>query len=262
MPTIQANLSLNNLSLHYGEEAGRVSICRDVSFLVRPGEILGIFGPNGCGKSTIMKTIAGTMEPDSGAVRFPFVRPNGSGSIALVPQDYRDSFFPWANLLNNIRMAIVSSDISWKTARHLAESARDDLGIPLDLTLRPHECSGGMIQIGALIRAFASNHPLLLADEPFSALDIEVVRRVRVNFRNTIKQRNLIAVVVLHSLQDIVEVCDRVLVIPGRPFSTSESNDCHQARIIENRRIKATETSSATQSFESIAEAFLAAEGA
>ena len=98
----------------------------------------------------------------------------------------------------------------------------------------------------------------MLCDEPFSAMDVEVATKCRKAFRRRVKAQNLIAVAVLHDLEDIVEVCDRVLVIPNKPFTTLEFDDRrYTARIFDNGRAGARENQLNTHSFVEIAESIL-----
>jgi ABC-type nitrate/sulfonate/bicarbonate transport system ATPase subunit len=78
-----------------------------------------------------------------------------------------------------------------------------------------------MLQQAALVRAFARWPDVLVADEPFSALDFDVASRVREGFRRTVRELGICALLVLHSIEDLLDVCDVVLAIPGRPYTTN-----------------------------------------
>lgn len=116
-----------------------------------------------------------------------------------------------------------------------AEAARAALGLDLDLSLRPPACSEGMLQQAAILRALCREPDVLLADEPFSSLDIEVARVLRGAVREAVTRRGMSAVVVSHDLESIVEIADRVLVIPGRPYSTEAREGFARAIVLENR---------------------------
>jgi len=91
-----------------------------------------------------------------------------------------------------------------------------------------------MLQQAAMIRAFQDAPSLILADEPFSALDFNVAATVRSSFRRMVKKRGITAIVVLHQIVDLSEVCDEVLVVPGRPFSTELLPGLEHAVIMQN----------------------------
>lgn len=228
-------LVVEDLSLAYRYENGQREICSRVSFEVEAGEILGIFGPNGCGKSTLLRAIAGLHENRRGQVRIA-EKVGEAPPLAMIPQDYRASFFDWLNLRHNLIIAMPNILARRRQNARLVESTHASMGLELDLSLRPPQCSGGMVQQAAIIRALAREPSALIADEPFSALDVEIAAKVRRAFCRAVAQRGIATVMVLHDLEDIVEVCDRVLVIPGRPYSSIDSQRHAQVHILDNAR--------------------------
>lgn len=238
---MNSGLIVGNLSASYSNSGGTVGVFQSVSFAVEPGSILGIFGPNGSGKTTLLKVIAGLKEPGEGKIELPAQNGEG-GRVASIPQDFRASFFEWANLEHNL---VLTSSLFPSQPRKATRTVRDaasELGLNLDLSLRPNECSGGMLQQAAIIRAFQNNPSLILADEPFSALDVHVAAAVRSSFRGMVKQRGVAAVVVLHQLQDLADVCDEVLVIPGRPYSTERLQGFEEAIVLQNETLRMSGT--------------------
>ncbi|MCC7535075.1 MAG: ATP-binding cassette domain-containing protein [Deltaproteobacteria bacterium] len=221
--------------------AARVVV--SASFEVAAGEIVGLAGPNGCGKSTLLRTVAGLHPCERGEVVLPRSRtPAGVARVALVPQGYAQSFWPWASLRSGIALAASGSGRGWyRSAAARAQSLRAELALDLDLGLRPYQCSGGMLQQAALLRAlaaFASGPEVLLADEPFSALDVDVARRARAALRRFVRERGVRALVVLHDVESLVETCDRVLVIDGKPWSTDGASEgVSTARMVLNARL-------------------------
>lgn len=230
---MRSSLIVKDLSASYKDTKEPTDVFRSVSFQVESGKILGVFGPNGSGKTTLLKVLAGLKPAEAGEVVLP-MRNGEPGPVATVPQDYRSSFFEWANLEHNLALTSTSLPSHPQQAVRSARALRTELGLDLDLSLRPRRCSGGMLQQAAMIRAFQDAPSLILADEPFSALDFNVAATVRSSFRRMVKKRGITAIVVLHQIVDLSEVCDEVLVVPGRPFSTELLPGLEHAVIMQN----------------------------
>jgi ABC-type nitrate/sulfonate/bicarbonate transport system ATPase subunit len=216
-------------------EEHRKPVFWGVSLDVPPAYILGVAGPNGSGKTTFTRSIAGLHEWRTGEVEI-----NGklatSQMIGFVPQAYSESFFPWTSLLTNITLLS-------KATRERVRELANDIGLKLNLDLRPPQCSGGTIQQAAILRAMTSNPALLLADEPFSALDVRVAARVRQAFRVYVKKYRIPAIVISHDFLSLVELCDGVLAVPGIPFSTANIEGYEVARVIQNKHLAVADSS-------------------
>lgn len=227
-------LVVRNLSAWYDNGEAKEEIFSRVSFDIAPGEIVGVFGRNGSGKSTLLRAIARLHRPISGEISLPQDNTN-RGGISFLPQSYINSFFGWASLRWNI---LIATEGPWGRRRELIrriEAIKTELGLSLDLRLRPMQSSGGMIQQAAIIRALANEPKLLIADEPFSALDVEIARSVRRSFRQTIHRRRIAALVVMHDFESIIDISDRVLVVPGRPYSSEIIPGYARVEIMANR---------------------------
>ncbi|MDT7543608.1 MAG: NitT/TauT family transport system ATP-binding protein [Acidobacteriota bacterium] len=227
-----SGLTVQQLCAWFGDEDDgdrRNPIFWGVSFDVQPGYILGVAGPNGAGKSTLMRCLAGLHQQRTGEVKIND-QPATAQRIGIIPQAYTESFFPWASLYTNITM------VGGSARSRVIELTRS-LGLSLDLGLRPPQCSGGMIQQAAIIRALASNPNLLIADEPFSALDVRIAAMVRRALRAYVKDQGIPAIIVSHDLLSLVELCDMVLVIPGIPYTTANIEGYELAKVIQNENL-------------------------
>jgi ABC-type nitrate/sulfonate/bicarbonate transport system ATPase subunit len=216
-----------------GNDGLRPEVFWGVSFNVQPGEIVGIVGPNGTGKTTLIRAVIGLHEFSTGQVVIDGIDVR-SKRRAFIPQDYRESFLPWTSILRNLTLFESDSRSSRKRREH-ARDLLGDFGIDFDISLRPPQCSGGMVQQAAVVRAFMRNPDLLCGDEPFSALDVQVAARIREAFRRRVRESGIRCILVMHDIESVVHMCDRVLVAPGKPYSTEEGTSFYRATMFNNR---------------------------
>jgi NitT/TauT family transport system ATP-binding protein len=184
-----------------------VSVLKDVSLTINPGEVVVLVGPSGCGKTTLLNLLSGHIEPVSGSV-------SREGIIRTVYQ--HDGLFPWLTVSENISIGLRSI----KEAAHREKELRELLGlIHLEAFEHsyPHQLSGGMRQRVELARVLAGDSDILLMDEPFSALDYQTRLRMRWELVRLLDQRPRTVVFVTHDIEEAAQLADRVLVLSDRP---------------------------------------------
>ncbi len=188
------------------------------SVTLEDGKILAMFGPNGCGKSTLLKICANIMAPDAGSVRIHSVEP-GQARVGYIPQSYSESLFPWLTMLDNIAFPLRAIGMSRRRARVLTQKRLSELRIEVPFWHHPYQCSAGQRQMAALARALVSLPAVLLADEPFSALDYAARLRMQARFLEVISSICVATVFVTHDVQDAVFLADSVMIMSGPPLS-------------------------------------------
>ncbi len=191
-----------------------------VSLDVRPSEFVSLIGPSGCGKSTMLRLAGGLLEPDRGSVAVngqPPAEARRQKRYGFVPQ--HPALLPWRTVRRNVSLL---SDVNRRQGDPgMPADDRlamlDDIGLTPFLDSLPRELSGGLQQRVSIARAFALGAPVLLMDEPFSALD-EITRTdMRYMLLRLWRKTGSTVVFVTHSIPEAVVLSDRVAVLGARP---------------------------------------------
>ncbi|WP_370674354.1 ABC transporter ATP-binding protein [Pleomorphomonas sp. PLEO] len=212
MPALSA-LEVLSLARRFGE----TEAVRNLDLAVEKGEVVSLVGHSGCGKSSLLRLIAGVDTPDEGSIRIDgeevfgpsrFVEPERR-RVGFVFQDY--ALFPHLTVENNVRFGLRA-----KSKAQANDRARDMLGLvglAGHATRYPHELSGGEQQRVALARALAPEPRLLLMDEPFSNLDRALREGIRRETLSLIRRLNITAVIVSHDPEEALSSGDRLVLM-------------------------------------------------
>lgn len=193
-----------------------MDVIRDLSLDVRDGELLTLLGPSGCGKTTTLRLIAGLERPDNGTVRLGSTPVSGS---EFVPPEQRDvgvvfqefALFPHLSARENIAFGIQE----WSEAeqQERVDELLELVGLVDHGDKSPEELSGGQQQRVALARSLAPEPKLLLLDEPFSNLDVDLRVEMREEVRDILKEAGVTAISVTHDQEEAMSISDRVAVM-------------------------------------------------
>jgi NitT/TauT family transport system ATP-binding protein len=181
-----------------------------------------VIGPNGSGKSTLLRLVAGLLSQTSGAVLIgdgPAAMPPqaGDGRIGLAFQQPR--LLPWQSVLDNVALPLAIAGRPEAERRFRARRALERVGLAGAEALRPRELSGGMAQRAGLARALIGEPPVLLLDEPFSALDALTREAFDDQLQRLWMERPRTVLMVTHSVSEAVRMADRIVVLTARPGS-------------------------------------------
>lgn len=196
--------------------SGQFTAVDRISFEVARGEVVAVLGKTGCGKSTIFNLIAGLSEPNSGRITVEGIDPFGDfaalrGKIGIVFQG--DRLMPWRTAIDNVLLGLDILGADRKKSEATARSWLAKLGLTGHENDYPHALSGGMRQRVSIARALAVDPVLILCDEPFSALDEMTAQRLRAEFLRLVRESNKTALFITHSIDEALEVGDRIMVL-------------------------------------------------
>jgi iron(III) transport system ATP-binding protein len=207
-------VEIQNLTFSYSSS---VEIIDDFSFSMDKGEIVGILGPSGRGKSTLLRIIAGLETPSRGVITISgktivdsavFIPPETRG-VGMVFQDY--ALFPHLTAAKNIEFGLHRLSAADRAKR--LEEMLELVQLKGYEKRYPHELSGGQQQRVALARALAPKPVLLLMDEPFSNLDADLKEHIRGELRNILRKAEMTCMFVTHDQRDVEAICDRVFMM-------------------------------------------------
>lgn len=184
-------------------------------------QLVSIFGPNGCGKSTLINMISRLLPFDSGQV-FINGKPIRRAHIGYVFQNYRDSMFPWLSAYDNIAYPLRVKGMPEKECRQRVERTIGMFNIQLDLKRYPYSFSGGQQQLISIMRALVADPEVLFLDEPFSALDFETTLFVRDKLQEIFMATSIPMLMVVHNLEEAVYLADKILLLSKRPTHVVE----------------------------------------
>ena len=195
-------------------------VLHKVTLTVPDGAHIALMGPSGCGKTTLLRVLAGLRAPDGGSVR---VSP---GRIACVFQEPR--LLPWRTAAENVNAVLSDRAQTMPQARAWLE--RLELGAAAEQY--PAALSGGMQQRVAIARALAYDAPVLLLDEPFSALDYQTRLAVSGDIAQIIRREHKTALLVTHDISEAISLSDRIVVLTHRPATVKAIHDLGALRTV------------------------------
>ncbi len=250
-PTMAGNLlQVNHLAMHFpivrglfGRSTGTIRAVDDVSFVIRQGEILGLVGESGCGKTTVGRCIVRAYDPTGGEMFY--VRSDGivvdlarllgedlrpyRSDIRMIFQDSYSSLNPRMTVFNNISEAMKNNGAGRSEMEERVAYLLRRVGLRPEYMKRyPHAFSGGERQRIAIARALVTNPRLIVADEAVSALDVSVRAQTLNLLEELQRDFNLTYLFISHDLSVIRHICSRVIVMyVGQVVEIAEGLDLY-----------------------------------
>jgi len=219
-------VQIDRVEKTYGSRGGDVRALDPLTVDIRRGEFLSVVGPSGCGKSTLLKLVTGLMDPTAGTV---------SNDGRVVDEPYHDVgiafqqpvLLDWRTALDNVLLQFEMRGQGRRPHVARAMLQLEAVGLGGFEDKYPHELSGGMRQRVSLARALVHEPPILIMDEPFSAVDALTRDQLVVDLQNVWMHQgdDLTVLFITHHIEEAVFLSDRVLVMTPRPGRIAELID-------------------------------------
>jgi NitT/TauT family transport system ATP-binding protein len=196
--------------------AGSYTAVRDVTLAIGQGEFVSIVGPTGCGKSTLLNVAAGLLKPSSGALRVmgePLAGVNRRAGYMF----QTEALMPWRSALANVMAGLEFRGVAAQEARARGEDWLARVGLAGFGDRYPHQLSGGMRKRTALAQMLILDPPILLMDEPFSALDIQTRQMMENDLLELWSANRKSVIFITHDLEEAISLSDRVVVLSAGP---------------------------------------------
>lgn len=212
-----SGISIRNLSHTYVRDETRVDALHCIDLSIEPGQFVALLGASGCGKTTLLDTLSGLTEIQSGTAELAGQVP-AAGRRDVARMFARDALLPWRTASANVELALARREPNAKERRKVALALLKAVGLEDFADTYPSQLSQGMRQRVALARTFSLKSRFVLLDEPFGALDA----LTKVTLQNLLtdlwsETTGATVVLVTHDIAESVALADRVIVMSARP---------------------------------------------
>jgi NitT/TauT family transport system ATP-binding protein len=219
-------VEVRHVSMVFGSGENRHAVFEDVSFDVELGSFLCIVGSSGCGKTTLLRQIAGLQKPTAGSVIFngePVIRP--TQDKAIVFQDYSKALLPWRTVEGNVALSLEVAGTPAHEVKAEVDALLSKMGLLPAAKKYPSQLSGGMQQRVQIARSLAQRPKIILMDEPFGALDAITRQTLQDELQLLARERNMTVVFITHDLEEALYLGDTVIVLASNPGCIAKQID-------------------------------------
>ena len=219
-----AHICIKNLTKIFKSDDKETVVLNDFSLDIKKGELITLVGPSGSGKTTILRLIAGLIEPTSGEILIDGKKCTAPGADrGMVFQDF--ALFPWRSVRKNVEFGLEVAGVPKEERHQRAERYIALAGLEKFIDARVHELSGGMKQRVGIARALVGHPDVILMDEPFGSLDAQTRNIMQVQLLKILEKTDQTIVFVTHSVDEAVFLSDRIVVLTKRPATVKEVID-------------------------------------
>lgn len=215
------SIEVKDINKSFKTNKKNLEVLKDINLHIDNGKFVCLLGPSGCGKTTLLRLIAGLDKPTSGEIIADGeVVKKPSGDRAVIFQQY--SLFPWLSVIDNVMFGLNLNNKSKEENLKHAETYLERVGLSEFKDAYPHELSGGMKQRVAIIRSLLNHAPILLMDEPFSALDMQNRHKLQKQLIGVWKRFENTIVFVTHDVDEAVYLADEIVIMDKNPGKIKE----------------------------------------
>lgn len=236
-------IEIRNIHKNYG----KLSILKDISFDVFPGEFLTLLGPSGCGKTTLLRMLSGFETPNSGEIFMDGIMinhlPPQKRNIHTIFQNY--ALFPHMNVFENVAFSLRCQQMDERSITEKVKNALKMVQLDGFQERSIKKLSGGQQQRVAIARAIVNQPKILLLDEPLSSLDYRLRKKMQIELKNLQKELNMTFIFVTHDQEEALSMSDRIIIFNhgkieqiGTPLEIYENpKNLHVAKFIGEANI-------------------------
>lgn len=214
----ESKICVKNLVKRFGD----LLVLDDISFEVKKGEFLCIVGPTGCGKTTFLNSLTGLYKADGGSITIDGERIDPKKhDLAYIFQEY--SAMEWLNVEQNIQYGLKIKRLPKAEIRRRAEETMEIVGLTQYRKYYPKQLSTSMLQRVVIARAFATQPSLLLMDEPYGQLDLQLKYHLEDELINLWQRTGTTVIFITHNIEEAVYLSGRILILSNKPTKIKQS---------------------------------------
>ena len=214
----KAKVTVRNLTKKFGD----LLVLDNVSFDVEEGELLCVVGPTGCGKTTFLNSLVNIYDITAGEILLDGKKVNNrEQNIAYIFQG--DSTMPWLTVEENVRFGLDLKKLPAKIKKERVDKYLDIVGLTKYRNYYPKQLSASMLQRVSIARAFATEPDLLLMDEPYGQLDIELRFKLEDELVKLWQLTKTTVIFITHNIEEAVYLGNNIMVLSNKPTTVKET---------------------------------------